>query len=90
MCFTLGMQLKLNFTVFLFKILERGFSFGKQCCSILKNSLPKLVSTLLQNGGLYHVIFLGLFGLPLSWIGGGHNLPHTCGLHLEGLSDMEV
>ena len=59
----------LTLTVFLLMILLKGWLFGKQFSLRVKKSLPIFVTTLLQKGGLYQVIFLDLddFLVLLAW-----------------------
>ena len=53
-------QLKDTFTVCLLRILCRGLFLGKFLSINLRNSLPKLVLTLILKGGLYQSICLRL------------------------------
>ena len=59
-CSMLLGQLKDTLTVCLFNILCRGLFLGKFLSTSLRNSLPKLVFTLMLKGGLYQRICLRL------------------------------
>ena len=54
-------QLGLILMVLRFKILLSGCSFGKHELIIVRKLAPIRVFTLLQYGGLYHIICLPLF-----------------------------
>lgn len=60
--------------LFLFNILFNLWSGGKQVSINFRNFEPTFLETLLEKGGLNHVIFLFLFFLPFPWfVVGGSN-----------------
>ena len=64
----LGMHLYDIFTVLRLNNLQRGLFGGNDLSSILRNSLPILVFTFNENGGLNQVIFLDLFFLIFGFL----------------------